>query len=72
MHSVHENQDVTPEMSRRLVTDAEAARKAVEKRNKTILDAHNDGEPLRAIAIKVGMSWSGVRKIINQEKGATP
>lgn len=63
---------MTPENRKRLRSGADAAEKGIAKRNKAILDVHNDGEPLRAIAKEVRLSWSGVRKIINQEKGATP
>jgi hypothetical protein len=55
---------VTPEMSDRL----EAAAKAIEERNEAIREAYRQGNSLRDIATKVGMSWSGVRKIINQEE----
>lgn len=46
----------------------EAAAKAIAERNQAIRDAYRDGSSLREIAAKVGLSWSGVRKIINQEK----
>lgn len=69
---MHKNQDVTPEMAAKLEEAAEAVAAAIEQRKQAILEAHRDGEPLRQIADRVGMSWSGVRKIINQETGATP
>lgn len=46
----------------------EAAAKAINDRNQAIRDAYRDGSTLREIAVKVGMSWSGVRKIIQQEE----
>lgn len=55
-------------MSERL----EAAAKAIEERNQAIRDAYKDGSSLRVIADKVGMSWSGVRKIVNQNKEPKP
>jgi hypothetical protein len=57
-------------MKAKLKSGAAAADKGIEKRNAAIMEAHRAGESLRAIAHEVGMSWSGVRKIINQDKGA--
>jgi len=43
---------------------------SVEERNKAICDAHAEGASLREIAAVVGLTHAGVRKIINQSKGA--
>jgi DNA-binding NarL/FixJ family response regulator len=45
---------------------------SVTERNKAICDASDEGASLREIAVIVGLTHAGVRKIINQTKGATP
>jgi DNA-binding CsgD family transcriptional regulator len=45
---------------------------SITERNKAICDARNEGASLREIAVIVGLTHAGVRKIINQSKGATP
>lgn len=57
-------------MKKQLNAGRKAAEAGIEKRNQAILKAHHDKIPLRKIADEVGLSWSGVRKIINNEKGA--
>lgn len=41
------------------------------ERNRAIVDAHNDGATLRAIATILGMTHGGVRKIIQNYKEGT-
>lgn len=55
-------------MAAELEDAALAAEEATRVRNALILEAHARGETLRAIAEHVGMSWSGVRKIINASR----
>lgn len=37
------------------------------ERNRAIIDAHNEGASLREIAVEVGMTHAGVRRIIHKE-----
>jgi DNA-binding NarL/FixJ family response regulator len=56
---------MTPAIRKRL----QAA--SITERNRAICDAHAEGASLREIAAVVGMTHAGVRKIINQSKGAS-
>lgn len=67
MHQVHKTQGVTPEMSEKLAAAKDAYAEQKRIRDELILEAHRAGDSLRDIAAKVGLSFSGVRKIINQE-----
>jgi DNA-binding NarL/FixJ family response regulator len=44
---------------------------SITERNRAICDARNEGASLREIAAVVGLTHAGVRKIINNQKGAT-
>jgi hypothetical protein len=57
---------MTPATRKRLLAAS------VTERNKAICDARDEGASLREIAVVVGLTHAGVRKIINQSKGATP
>lgn len=61
---VYDPGGMTPEMRQRL----EQAARAVAERNQAIRDAYNEGASLREIAAIVGLSHTGIRKIINIEE----
>ena len=61
---------VRPEMLRRLRRLGRKLDEATVERNRAIVEAHSDGLSLRDIADLVGISYSGVDKIIRRLSGS--
>lgn len=58
---------MTDEQRSRLREAASSAREAIDVRNAAIIEIHASGVAIRAIATEMGMSSSGVHKIIQSQ-----
>jgi predicted transcriptional regulator len=60
---------VDPDLSRRLKRNRLTRDRALEERDRLILEAHDAGASLREIAVLVGLTHVGVRNVINAHRG---